>query len=87
MKKYPWAVVDGNRPSDMSQAPESCHMTYAAAARAARRANGEDPNYHYYVCEWGSGRWDRLRPNDAHYPAAKWISEEQARQFFEVVAR
>lgn len=69
-RTYEYAVIDGNQAPDQHLFADSCHASYAAAARAAERANARNPNHHYYVCSWGAARWARLAPAPEHYPVA-----------------
>lgn len=72
--RYAFAVIDGNHPSDQTIFAESCHRSYEAARDAAARGNRQ-ANSHYYVVEWDSPRWAKLRPNDAHCPCDQWLRE------------
>ena len=65
MKKYAYAVMDGNEAPDQFRCATSCHMTQAAAAKACARLN-RSGNDHYYVVEWDASRWAREQPAPRH---------------------
>ncbi len=85
---FPLAVMDGNQSPDQHLFAASCHMTLAAAVRAAGKSNKNNPNGHYYVKAWNAGRWDRLRPAPEHcpyrsepnIPTGRWFVAEELAQ-------
>jgi hypothetical protein len=69
MKKYAYAIMDGNEAPDQYRTPESCHSTIEAARKERDRLNRKNANNHYYIIDWNAGRWDKEPPADGHHGA------------------